>query len=371
MYNVSLMADRAIVGRQTHKLLLLRQQQQQQHCRPVLRRQRSTTVCRYDLRKSANNVEERRARQVLPGTSAAERALTPQQLKEAKATLAYQRAYALCGASSGRLSHQLCLFLLTEQPQLLAVNTDLLAGRIASLADVLGLSQPDAAELLLRSGALLDVLPLRLKSTAEALEAALGVSRRQALAMLAGDLSLLDTPPLRLKQQLEVLAGLLQVPFEVLSGMACSCPHLARVEPPAVQIRWASLQALLQLSSAELEALLQQEPRLLMPSSLTLSQNHSAAVEALNISAATFNSWVCAAPLLLLVPAAQLQNRAGALARILAEQAYDNGVAPFLPGNGSGECQRLGSGCAALVPDECCAGAAAADVPPGVPDYVS
>lgn len=74
---------------------------------------------------------------------------------------AYQRAYALCGASSGRLSHQLCLFLLTEQPQLLAVNTDLLAGRIASLADVLGLSQPDAAELLLRSGALLDVLPLR------------------------------------------------------------------------------------------------------------------------------------------------------------------------------------------------------------------
>jgi hypothetical protein len=74
---------------------------------------------------------------------------------------AYQRAYALCGASSGRLSHQLCLFLLTEQPQLLGIQCDLLAARIASLADVLGLSQPDAAELLVRCGALLDVLPLR------------------------------------------------------------------------------------------------------------------------------------------------------------------------------------------------------------------
>jgi hypothetical protein len=74
---------------------------------------------------------------------------------------AHERAHDLCGASNGSLSHQLCLFLLTEQPQLLGINSDLLAARIASLADVLQLIQPDAAELLVRCGAMLDVLPLR------------------------------------------------------------------------------------------------------------------------------------------------------------------------------------------------------------------
>jgi hypothetical protein len=91
MFKQHVVAGHALMGRQSHKLLLLRQQQQEQHCRPVLRRQQSTTVCRYDLRKSANNVEARRARQAAPGPSAAERALTPQQLKEAKATLGKQQ----------------------------------------------------------------------------------------------------------------------------------------------------------------------------------------------------------------------------------------------------------------------------------------
>jgi hypothetical protein len=90
--------------------------------------------------------------------------------------------------------------------------------------------------------------------------------------------------------------------------------------------RWAKLQSLLQLSSTDLLALLQQEPRLLMPSSQTLSQNHAAACAALDISPATLNSWVLAAPMLLLVPAAQLQKRVATLGRILAEQAELIGV---------------------------------------------
>jgi hypothetical protein len=37
---------------------------------------------------------------------------------------------------------------------------------------------------------------------------------------------------------MKILLLLLQVPFAVLSCMACSCPHITRVEPQAVQIRW-------------------------------------------------------------------------------------------------------------------------------------
>lgn len=73
----------------------------------------------------------------------------------------HQRASVLSGASKGQLSHHLCLFLFTEQPSLINIDTGLLASRIAVLADVLGLTQPDAAELLVRTGSLLDVLPLR------------------------------------------------------------------------------------------------------------------------------------------------------------------------------------------------------------------
>jgi hypothetical protein len=63
-----------------------------------------------------------------------------------------------------------------------------------------------------------------------------------------------------------------------------------------------------------------------MPSSQTLSQNHAAICAALEISPQTLNRWVAAAPLLLLVPAVQLQKRFEALARILAEQAEARGI---------------------------------------------
>lgn len=56
---------------------------------PCRSRQQLTIVCRYDLRKSANNVEERR--KVPPkGSSAAERSLTPEQLKSARASVGEQ-----------------------------------------------------------------------------------------------------------------------------------------------------------------------------------------------------------------------------------------------------------------------------------------
>lgn len=48
----------------------------------------------------------------------------------------YQRAYHLCGGTKGQLSIQMCLFLLTEQPQLLELSTDLLSARISSLSQV-------------------------------------------------------------------------------------------------------------------------------------------------------------------------------------------------------------------------------------------
>lgn len=53
------------------------------------------TVCRYDLRKSANNAEERRL-QRLQGTSSAEKALTPDQLQVAKASIGVQQVLDTC-----------------------------------------------------------------------------------------------------------------------------------------------------------------------------------------------------------------------------------------------------------------------------------
>jgi hypothetical protein len=61
----------------------------------------------------------------------------------------------------GQLAFQLCLFVFTEQPQLLSINTKHLAARVLLLGEVLGLPVPDVAELLVRCPALLDVLPLR------------------------------------------------------------------------------------------------------------------------------------------------------------------------------------------------------------------
>lgn len=48
----------------------------------------------------------------------------------------YQRAYQLCGGTKGQLSVQMCLFLFTEQPQLLDLSTDLLVARTKLLSQV-------------------------------------------------------------------------------------------------------------------------------------------------------------------------------------------------------------------------------------------
>jgi hypothetical protein len=57
-----------------------------------------------------------------------------------------------------------------------------------------------------------------------------------------------------------------------------------------------------------------------MPDSKSLAQNHTAILKTLNISAATLNRWVFAAPMLLLIPAVQLQARVSKLSVVLAEQ---------------------------------------------------
>jgi len=71
------------------------------------------------------------------------------------------RARMLRTCTQGKLNLQLCLFIFTEQPQLLSVNTKQMAARIMTLADALGLPPADVAEVLIRCPALLDVLPLR------------------------------------------------------------------------------------------------------------------------------------------------------------------------------------------------------------------
>lgn len=55
--------------------------------------------------------------------------------------------------------------------------------------------------------------------------------------MLASDINLLDTPPLRVKQQVDALAASLAVPVSAVAGMVAGCPHILKVEGPAVQIR--------------------------------------------------------------------------------------------------------------------------------------
>lgn len=74
---------------------------------------------------------------------------------------------------------------------------------------------------------------------------------------------------------------------------------------------------LLQADAGELQALLQAEPRLLMPASKALADNHAAITAALGISSSTLNAWARAAPMLLLVPAPQLQQRLAALRRVI------------------------------------------------------
>ena len=73
---------------------------------------------------------------------------------------------------------------------------------------------------------------------------ALQLPKPQALVMLASDINLLDTPPLRVKQQVDGLAGVLGVPAAAVASMVAGCPHILKVEGPAVQIRYAVLKPL-------------------------------------------------------------------------------------------------------------------------------
>lgn len=60
-----------------------------------------------------------------------------------------------------------------------------------------------------------------------------------------------------------------------------------------------------------------------MPSSKTLTQNHADILQAFNIAPSTLKRWVFAAPMLLLVPAAQLQKRLAKLGSVLGQQAQE------------------------------------------------
>lgn len=90
--------------------------------------------------------------------------------------------------------------------------------------------------------------------------------------------------------------------------------------------RFASLQALLHLSTPQLLHLLQLEPRLLMPSSQHITQNHTEICLVFGVSAQTLNRWVAAAPMILLIAAQQLEKRVSALSEMLAIEAILMGV---------------------------------------------
>lgn len=90
--------------------------------------------------------------------------------------------------------------------------------------------------------------------------------------------------------------------------------------------RWANLQALLQLTPQRLLQLLQQEPRLLMPSSQNLTQNHTAICGALGVDQQTLNRWILAAPMVLLISGQQLEKRVSALMELLTAEANVLGI---------------------------------------------
>jgi hypothetical protein len=87
-----------------------------------------------------------------------------------------------------------------------------------------------------------------------------------------------------------------------------------------VACRWNSLQSVLNLNHTALQQLLAKDPRLLMPDSKTLAANHAAILQTLNIAPTTLNRWVFAAPMLMLVPAVQLQQRLDKLSAVMAQE---------------------------------------------------
>jgi hypothetical protein len=76
----------------------------------------------------------------------------------------------------------------------------------------------------------------------------------------------------------------------------------------------------LNLNHTALQQLLAKDPRLLMPDSKTLAANHAAILQTLNIAPTTLTRWVFAAPMLLLVPATQLQQRLDKLSAVMAQE---------------------------------------------------
>lgn len=74
---------------------------------------------------------------------------------------AFRKASALQTITSARVKLDAALLLYTSQPQLCLLPADTLAGKIADLANALGWSYADAAELLTRNAALADFLPYR------------------------------------------------------------------------------------------------------------------------------------------------------------------------------------------------------------------
>jgi hypothetical protein len=78
----------------------------------------------------------------------ATRALTAPAAAPALAHAAFQQAAALQALTKGRVSLDLALFALTEQPALAAMPPPLLARRIQALSGALNIKQADAAHLL-------------------------------------------------------------------------------------------------------------------------------------------------------------------------------------------------------------------------------
>jgi hypothetical protein len=275
---------------------------------------------------------------------------------------AFQQAAALQALTKGRVSLDLALFAITEQPALAAMPPPLLARRIQALSGALNIKQADAAHLLATNPALARLQPYecaapgappprclpavpcccpspgppwqtplpapaplcRLNAKVQALAAALQLGTLEVLHAVARDTRLLERTPLQLEAAVAALGAALGLPRPQAAALAQLQPLLLRVRPEALPPRAEALARLLGLEpgGARLLALLQEQPELLLPPAASVEENAAQLALALEGQAGPerLRAWLLRAPLLAVTPAALVAERLAALPGLLQQQ---------------------------------------------------
>lgn len=221
--------------------------------------------------------------------------------------------------SRGQISLELALFLLTEQPALLAVPPSLLLQRIKDLALALDLRLADIADYLSQNIMFISVLPFRLRRQVEALANALEVGEHALLTALANNFALLDAAPLLVRRRVEALAAQLGLGFEHAAQLVIKCPEVLDVDPDSLLHRAQALVDVLGVGADAAWALLSAEPRVLLVDSALLAHNVHSMARLAGMEVAAWQRWLCQCPLLLLIPADVLHERLLALTDLLQD----------------------------------------------------